>query len=134
MTAPKSTAARKPPAPRKPQDRKPKAADVEEYDALTEPREITVDGITFTARLNITTDFEFMEGVADIDNGEYQHLPAVLRRLVGDPEAYRRVKEHLRDENGRIDMEPASEFFGKAMDALSAYVAAENAKGAAEAE
>lgn len=122
MTEAKTPARR--PAAKKPQDHKPKAAP--EEDRRTRIRKIEVDGVKLDATIEFMYDFEFVEAMADVDEGQLQMVPRMLKQAINDRSAYQRVKEHLRDENGRIDLARGAEFFHEFMEAVQATVAAED--------
>lgn len=105
MTEAKTPAARKPAA-RKPQDRKPKAVEAAEPEAVT----ITVDGFSLIVDPETLDDFELLENVARVEDGDLSRLPQVLQRMFG-AEQYAAVKEHLRNDAGRITTEAAATFF-----------------------
>lgn len=135
------TTTRKPPA-RKPQvtvipadvkqpeDRKPKAAEVEETEeeriaARAEAAivvhedgatRITLDGITISIPDDARDDFELLAAIAQMDDAHARgsnkvlvYFPEVLRRLAGEA-GWRTVMNGLRDENGRVRVEPAVNF------------------------
>ena len=61
-------------------------------------------------------DFELLDGIRRIDSGEPGAallMPDLLRAMVGDQ--YRQVLDHLRSDNGRVRLQPASEFIGDLM-------------------
>jgi hypothetical protein len=62
-------------------------------------------------------DFELLDDLRAVDvdrNGS--RLPALLRRLVGDD--YAAVMDALRNEHGRVQIQPASEWIRQLMEAL----------------
>lgn len=104
MTAPKKTTATK-----KPQDRKPKAGD-----SYT----VEVRGETLTIPLDALDDFELLDDLDRLNEGETQRLPAVLRRLLGDD--YGRALDLLRDEGtGRVSLESGSGLVSEIFEALN---------------
>lgn len=114
-------------APVKPQDHKPKAVEVEdENDALTRLRTFTVEGVELEITLEFMTDFEFAEAGTDVEDGNVNLVPRLLQRMCGDHTNYLRVKSHLRDENGRIDLVRGSEFFAAFMSEVRDTLDADN--------
>lgn len=136
MTTTRKAPARKPqvtviPADAKqPEDRKPKAEDVEETEeeriaARAEAAvvvhedgstRITLDGITISIPDDARDDFELLAAIAQMDDAHARgsskvlvYFPEVLRRLAGEA-GWRTVMNGLRDENGRVRVEPAVNF------------------------
>lgn len=115
---------------KRPEDRKPKAADVEETEeeriaaraeAATVSHEdgstrITLDGVTISIPDDARDDFELLAAIAQMDDAHARgsnkvlvYFPEVLRRLAGEA-GWRTVMNGLRDENGRVRVEPAVNF------------------------
>lgn len=137
MTTTRKAPARKPqvtviPADvKQPEDRKPKADDVEETEeeriaaraeAATvvhedEATRITVDGVTLAVPDDARDDFELLAAVAKMDDAHARgdgksvlvHFPEVLRRLAGEA-GWRTVMNGLRGENGRVKVQRAVDF------------------------
>lgn len=84
---------------KKPADRKPKAGAA---------KTVTVSGVKVTVSADALDDFELLDDLASLQDGNGSRLPAILRRLVGDE--YKRVLDDLRAENGRVTVVRASEF------------------------
>ena len=61
----------------------------------------TKSGFEYTLDDNVTDDYELLELLIDIDNGQYTGITDMVQRLLGD-EQKEQLKEHLRRENGRI--------------------------------
>ena len=121
---PAKIAARKPAA-KKPQDHKPKATDGPMPDDIDFVHHIVVEGVELDITLEFMTDFEFAEAGADVEDGNVQLVPRLLRRAVADPMAYLRVKDHLRDEKTRrIDLVRGAEFFAEFMTAVREVIEA----------
>lgn len=86
-------------APKKPADRKPPA------DA---PIEVEVRGKKFTIDRDALDDFELLDDLARVEDGQGQRLPSLLRRLLG--EDYKTALELIRDkETGRVSLETGAE-------------------------
>lgn len=135
------TTTRKPPA-RKPQvtvipadvkqpeDRKAKAADVEETEEQRiaaraesatvvhedDATRITLDGVTIAVPDDARDDFELLAAIAQMDDAHARgsdkvlvYFPEVLRRLTGEA-GWRTVMNGLRGENGRVKVERAVDF------------------------
>jgi len=136
------TTTRKPPA-RKPQvtvipadvkqpeDRKPKAADVEETEedriqALADTAvvveveggtKVTLNGFTVLIPEGARDDFELLAEVGMMDQkiargrgpSAMAHFPAIMRALAGD-DGYRTVLNAMRGDNGRVPVEPAIDY------------------------
>lgn len=82
---------------KKPQDHKKPAAD----GALV----VTVNGHDYQIARDALDDFELLDDLARLDDGEGTRLPAILRRLVGD-DGYRAALDTIRDpETGRVSIE-----------------------------
>lgn len=115
---------------KQPEDRKPKAAAVEETEeeriaARAEAAavvhedgstRITLDGITISIPDDARDDFELLAAIAQMDDAHARgsnkvlvYFPEVLRRLAGEA-GWRTVMNGLRDENGRVRVEPAVNF------------------------
>jgi hypothetical protein len=136
------TTTRKPPA-RKPQvtvipadvkqpeDRKTKAADVEETEedriqALADSAvvvevdggsKVTLNGFTVLIPEGARDDFELLAEVGMMDQkiargrgpSAMAHFPAIMRALAGD-DGYRTVLNAMRGDNGRVPVEPAIDY------------------------
>lgn len=115
---------------KQPEDRKPKAEDVEqtEEERIAARAEaaavvhedgstrITLDGITISIPDDARDDFELLAAIAQMDDAHARgsnkvlvYFPEVLRRLAGEA-GWRTVMNGLRDENGRVRVEPAVNF------------------------
>lgn len=46
-------------------------------------------------------DYELLENLCDIDNGDIAKIPATARQLLGD-EQLKALKDHVRNEEGRV--------------------------------
>lgn len=115
MTTAKPTTARSTAA-KKPQDRKPKEADVPAV------IEVTVDDFTVTFDADRMDDYELMEDIARVEDGEHIRIGMVLSRWFG-PEKHAEIKERFRDpETKKVPLVPIIEFFGELMKATQAEV------------
>lgn len=107
MTAPSKTA-----KPKKPQDRKPKASP-------EGVRDVTVDGLKLRIVTSDLDDFELVDDLARLEDGEHMRAPSALRRILGT-EQYRIVLDHLRDpDTQRVTNEAASTFVGELFEVLN---------------
>lgn len=61
----------------------------------------TDSGFAFTISDDAANDWEILEGLNDIDNGDATAVVGILKRLI-DNDQYKKLKEHVRDENGRV--------------------------------
>ena len=84
---------------KKPQDRKPKKSDV---------RVVTISGVKVSVAADVLDDFELLDDLSSLQDGNGSRLPAILKRLVGDD--YKRVLDGLRSDSGRVSVTSASEF------------------------
>lgn len=137
MTTTRKPPARKPqvtviPADAKqPEDRKAKAADVEETEedriqALADTAvvveveggsKVTLNGFTVLIPEGARDDFELLAEVGMMDQkiargrgpSAMAHFPAIMRALAGD-DGYRTVLNAMRGDNGRVPVEPAIDY------------------------
>ncbi|NKG21111.1 hypothetical protein [Paeniglutamicibacter terrestris] len=100
---PAKTAARK-----APQDRKPK------QDEAPAQVTITVDGFEVTLDADKLDDYDLMENIARVDDGERERVVLVLRSMLG-PDVHEEVKAKFRGDDGRIRVEPMIMFFYEVM-------------------
>lgn len=100
-------------APKQPQDRKPKQAD------LPETMTATVRGTEWTVSVDALDDFELVDAFLQLQEGEdVTRLPFILRRLLGDQ--WKQAMDTLRSEDtGRVSIEDGAKFAGELMEALS---------------
>ena len=119
-------------AARKPQDHKPKAPKAEKIkitvpdgvDENDEPKtrevdgfRVTVNDITVELEQDALNDWEFLEDVADLQNGDGAKSVSMSRRLFGDD--YDAVKEHFRDaRTGRVSSADFQEFVQAVLEAV----------------
>lgn len=113
-------------APKKPQDHKPKSAKAEKIKLMVgegdDAREvegfrITLEGVTVELEQDALNDWEFLEDVADLQNGDGAKSVSLSRRLFGA--AYSDIKENFRDERtGRVDSVKFQEFVQGVLEAV----------------
>lgn len=95
----------------KPKDHK---AKVETVDGVST---VTIKGVTVRVDKDALDDFELLDDLAKMQEGEGARLASVAHRLFG--EDFKTVMDGLRGENGRVSVETASEFIGEVITALS---------------
>lgn len=61
----------------------------------------TSTGFSFRIEDDAADDYELLETLTDIDNGEWNKVTDMTTRLLG-PEQRDALKEHVRGENGRV--------------------------------
>lgn len=94
---------------KKPQDRLPKK------DAL---RSITVKGVDLVVDPKMFDDFEVVDSLFQLQNGNGLHAAGLLRKFAG--EKFIDVMDALRDgENGRVPVDAAVGFLEELMDAVN---------------
>lgn len=64
----------------------------------------TESGFQYSIDQEVMDDYELLEDLCEVDNGNTGKITTVARRLLGN-EQLKALKEHLRNENGRV---PAS--------------------------
>lgn len=95
---------------KKPQDHQPKAE-------APKDKTITVGGQDWTVAAEALDDFELLDDLGRLEDGDAARLPRVMRRLLGDD--YKRALDHLRDpDTGRVPIERAAEFITEIMQGL----------------
>lgn len=100
-----------PDAAKKPQDRRPKQS-------KDGTQTVKVHGVELTIVGDALDDFELLDDLAALDDGEGQRLPKVMRRLVG--EKWRDVMSALRDEEtGRVSVDDAGTFIHDVLEAVA---------------
>lgn len=95
---------------KKPADHKPKQAAAS--DVLT----VTAAGQDWTVPATALDDFELLDDLGRLEDGDAARLPRIMRRLLGDD--YARALDTLRDDEGRVRIEPASEFITELLTGL----------------
>lgn len=92
--------------PKKPQDHKPKASEVQT---------VTIRGVSLEVSPDIFDDLDLLDALDQVQEGNALRLAGALRAVAG--EKYREVREALRDEEtGRIPVKDAMEFFQEVME------------------
>ena len=99
----------KAPARRKPADHLPKK------DAA---RTVTVRGAQFDVPADALDDFELLDDLSELENGQAQRLPGVLKRLIG-PDQFRKAMDLLRGESGRVSTEDGAKFVSEILEAVA---------------
>lgn len=103
-------------APKKPQDHKPKA-EKPEVEKIDGGHRVTYMGATVTIEDDALDDFELLDDIGALQQGDPARLPSVLRRLVGDQ--WREVMVALRGENGRVSIESGGQFVSEVLGAIA---------------
>src|SRR5690606_21826337 len=99
-------------APKKPQDRKPKATEVDGKDAL----QINFRDVDVTVPLTVLDDFELLDDLDALDQGDATRLPRLLRRVAGDK--YRALLDTARDGDGHVSIEAGGNLVAELLAAL----------------
>ncbi len=77
---------------------------------------VEIDGLTIDIDAGVFEDYEFLEALSEVANGKPQNIVRPFRMLfTGD--TYQAVKDHLRDENGRVPVKDMSAFLAKVVKA-----------------
>ena len=98
---------------KQPSDHQPKKGGANDTD-----RKVTVAGREWTVSRDALDDFELLDDLGAIEDGNAGRLPRVMRRLLGDE--YKDALDHLRDEDtGRVAVEPAAEFISDLLGGLN---------------
>ena len=79
---------------------------------------VEVDGIPVDVRAESLGDFEMLEWMADITDGNILSLPKFARRFFGE-EQFTNVKESLRNEEGVCDVADMTKFVLDCMQAAA---------------
>lgn len=104
-----------PKAAKKPADRKPKAEKADEAPSLISAELL---GQTWRVDADALDDFELLDDLAALQNDQdVTRIPSALRRLLGQGD-YKRALDALRDEKGKVRVEPAAEFMMELIGAL----------------
>lgn len=61
----------------------------------------TESGFQYTIQPDAIDDYELLEDLCDIDNGDASKITIAARRLLGDTQL-EALKDHVRNENGRV--------------------------------
>lgn len=100
-----------PKAAKKPADRK--APDTKPAETI----DVEVRGVALSLPREALDDFELLDDLDQLEQGNPARLPSVLRRLVGDQ--WREVMDALRGESGRVSVEDGAGFVAEVMEAVS---------------
>jgi len=92
-----------------PQDRKPKATE-------NGDRTVTVAGQDWTVPADALDDFELLDDLGELENGNATRLPRIMKRLLGDD--YKKALDAIRDDAGVVRIEPAGEFINELLQGL----------------
>lgn len=103
-------------APRKPADHLPKA-EKPKVEKIDGDFHVTHKGVTVTVATDALDDFELLDDIGAVENGNAARLPALLRRLIGPD--YKPVLDALRGESGRVKIEDAAQYVGDLLGAIS---------------
>jgi len=104
------------PAPKKPQDHQPPALKAKD---LGDSFELTHNGVTMVIEKAAFDDFEVLDDIAQIEEGNAARLPSLMRRLFGDTQ-YRTMLDGLRDpQTGRVPLAKASEHLRDVFNAVN---------------
>lgn len=79
---------------------------------------IEIDGFSIDIDTAVFDDFEFLESLADVANGEPANVIRPFRLLFAGGN-YKKVKDHLRDEDGRVPVKAMSAFLAKVVKAAA---------------
>lgn len=61
----------------------------------------TESGFQYTLPPDAIDDYELLEDLSNVDNGDASKIPVAARRLLGDAQL-EALKNHVRKENGRV--------------------------------
>ena len=61
----------------------------------------TESGFRYTLPPDALDDYELLENLCDIDNGDVSKITVIARQLLGDAQM-EALKDHVRKENGRV--------------------------------
>ena len=96
---------------KKPADHKPKKVET------GGDRKVKIRGIELAIAADALDDFELLDDLGALEEGNGARLPSVLRRLVGDQ--YRPLLDAVRDEeSGRVSIEAGGELVQEILAAL----------------
>lgn len=78
---------------------------------------VTIKGVTVSVDKDALDDFELLDDLAKMQDGDGARIASVAHRLFGDD--FKKVMDGLRGENGRVSVETASEFISELLAAIS---------------
>ena len=70
----------------------------------------TKDGFTCEIDQDALGDWEIVERLVAIQGGNYSDMPAVITELIG-ADGYQSMKDHVRNEKGRVQTEKMMQLF-----------------------
>nr|DAR62861.1 MAG TPA: hypothetical protein [Caudoviricetes sp.] len=77
---------------------------------------VEIDGFSIDVDTNVFQDYEFLEALSEVTDGQPSSIVRPFRMLfTGD--TYQAVKDHLRDEDGRVPVKAMSVFLSKVVKA-----------------
>ena len=65
----------------------------------------TKDGFEFEVDTEALGTMEFIDDLAELDDGNYLAIPRVLKKMFS-PEEKKKLYDHLRDEKGHVQIAP----------------------------
>lgn len=77
----------------------------------------TESGFRYTLPPDALDDYELLENLCDIDNGDASKITVTARQLLGDAQI-EALKDHVRKENGRV---PASKMIEEIIQCVSIF-------------
>ncbi len=77
------------------------------------------DGFEVEVSESVWDDWEFLEVLSDIDEGETGLIVRAVRKLLGK-EGVKILKEHLRDEDGKVSSTGMVNAFGEILESVKA--------------
>lgn len=83
---------------------------------------LTKSGFSYEIDEEILDDYEFLEILLKIDEGEVSYSIKMVDMLLGE-EQKKRLKEHVRTENGRV---PATKLISEALEIFSSIKEGKN--------
>lgn len=101
---------------KKPQDRKPKTVTPKTVETDT-GWDVTLNGVTIHVDRDVMDDFELLDDLAEVENGNAVRLPSLFRRLAGDQAG--EALNAIRNEKGRVPIEAGATFVGEVLTALN---------------
>ena len=77
---------------------------------------VEIDGLSIDVDTAVFQDYEFLEALSEVTDGQPSSIVRPFRMLfAGD--IYQAVKDHLRDEDGRVPVKAMSAFLSKVVKA-----------------
>lgn len=77
---------------------------------------VEIDGLSIDVDAAVFQDYEFLEALSDVTDGQPASIVRPFRMLfTGD--TYQAVKDHLRDEDGRVPVKAMSAFLSQVVKA-----------------